>query len=37
MSVKVNWPEILAELRTEPTVSVPTAGRALADLSKNGS
>jgi hypothetical protein len=29
--------EILAELRAKPTVSVPTAGKALADLSKNAS
>jgi hypothetical protein len=29
--------EILAELRSKPTVSVPTAGKALADLSKNAS
>jgi len=29
--------EILAELRSSPTVSVPTAGRALGDLSKNAS
>lgn len=32
----MSWKEILAELRSKPTVSVPTAGRALADLSKNG-
>ncbi len=37
MSAKANWREILTELRTQPTVSVPTAGRALGDLSKNGS
>jgi hypothetical protein len=29
--------EILAELRSKPTVSVPTAGKALGDLSKNAS
>jgi hypothetical protein len=29
--------EILAELRSNLTVSVPTAGKALADLSKNTS
>jgi hypothetical protein len=27
--------EILTELRSKPSVSVPTAGKALADLSKN--
>lgn len=29
--------EILAELRAKPSVSVPTAGKALGDLSKNAS
>jgi hypothetical protein len=29
--------EILIELRSNPTVSVPTAGKALGDMSKNGS
>ena len=29
--------EILAELRTKPTVSVPTAGKVLGDLNKNSS
>jgi hypothetical protein len=29
--------EILAELRSKPTVSVPTAGKALADLNRNSS
>jgi hypothetical protein len=29
--------EILAELRSKPSVSVPTAGKALGDLSKNAS
>ena len=29
------WKQILAELKSQPTVSVPTAGRALADLSEN--
>jgi hypothetical protein len=29
--------EILAELRSKPTVSVPVAGKALGDLSRNGS
>jgi hypothetical protein len=28
---------LLQELRTQLTVSVPTAGKALADLSRNGS
>ena len=37
MSVKPNWRDILAELRTNPTVEVPTAGLALGDMSKNGS
>ena len=29
--------KIIAELRSKPSVSVPTAGKALADLSKNAS
>lgn len=29
--------EILAELRSKPSVSVPTAGKALADMSRNAS
>jgi hypothetical protein len=29
--------DILIELRSKPTVSVPTAGKALGDLSKNAS
>jgi hypothetical protein len=29
--------DLIAELRSSPTVSVPTAGRALGDLSKNAS
>jgi hypothetical protein len=33
MSIK----EILEELRSKPSVSVPTAGKALGDLSKNAS
>jgi hypothetical protein len=33
----MSWKEILTELKENPTVSVPTAGRALADLSRNGS
>jgi hypothetical protein len=35
--ITMSWKEILNELKSKPTVSVPTAGRALADLSKNGS
>jgi hypothetical protein len=31
----MSWKEILAELKSQPTVSVPTAGKALADLSAN--
>jgi hypothetical protein len=31
----MSWQAILAELKSQPTVSVPTAGRALADLSPN--
>ena len=31
----MSWKQILAELKSSPTVSVPTAGRALADLSEN--
>jgi hypothetical protein len=31
------WKDLLAELKSQPTVSVPTAGRALGDLSRNGS
>jgi hypothetical protein len=30
------WAKILAELKRKPTVSVPTAGAALGDLSRNG-
>jgi hypothetical protein len=30
------WAKILAELKSKPTVSVPLAGRALGDLSRNG-
>jgi hypothetical protein len=33
----VTWKDVLAELKSNPTVSVPTAGRALGDLSRNGS
>ncbi len=33
----MTWKEILAELRNQPTVSVPTAGQALAGLSRNSS
>ena len=29
--------DIIAELREKPTVSVPTAGKALGDLSRNAS
>jgi hypothetical protein len=29
--------DILVELRSKPSVSVPVAGKALADLSRNGS
>jgi hypothetical protein len=29
--------DLIAELRSSPTVSVPTAGRALGDLSRNAS
>ena len=28
----VTWKDVLAELKSRPTVSVPTAGRALGDL-----
>jgi hypothetical protein len=31
------WTKILAELKQQPTVSVPTAGRVLGDLSRNAS
>jgi len=31
----MTWKEILAELRNQPTVSVPIAGQALAGLSRN--
>jgi hypothetical protein len=31
----MSWKEILAELKSSPTVSVPTAGKALGDLSRN--
>ena len=30
-----SWKEILAKLKSQPTVSVPDAGKALADLSPN--
>jgi hypothetical protein len=33
----MNWLDILAELRSKPTVSVPIAGKALGDLSRNAS
>ena len=33
----MTWKEILAELRNQPTVSVPTAGQALAGLSGRNS
>jgi hypothetical protein len=33
----MTWKEILTELRSRPTVSVPVAGKALADLSENAS
>jgi hypothetical protein len=32
---KLNWQDVLNQLRTNPTVSVPVAGFALAGLSKN--
>ncbi len=32
---KPKWPDVLNELRTKPTVSVPTAGLALGNFSKN--
>jgi hypothetical protein len=31
----LSWPEVLRKLRTQPTVSVPEAGFALANLAKN--
>jgi hypothetical protein len=31
----LSWPDVLNELRTKPTVSVPVAGFALGGLSKN--
>lgn len=31
----MSWKEILAELKASPTVDVPTAGKALANLSPN--
>jgi hypothetical protein len=33
----MTWTDILTELKSKPTVSVPFAGRALGDLSRNGS
>ncbi len=33
----MSWTEILAELKSKPTVSVPVAGKVLGDLSKNAS
>lgn len=32
----MTWMEILAELKRNPTVSVPIAGKVLGDLSRNG-
>jgi hypothetical protein len=37
ISAAMSIREILAELRENPSVSVPTAGKALGDLSKNAS
>jgi hypothetical protein len=34
---KLTWQGVLTKLRTEPTVSVPEAGFALGNLSKNPS
>lgn len=33
----MTWAEILAELKSTPTVDIPTAGSALAGLSRSGS
>lgn len=33
----MTWAEILAELKNSPTVDIPTAGQALAGLSRSGS
>ena len=33
----MSWKTILAKLKSQPTVSIPEAGRALADLSENAS
>jgi hypothetical protein len=33
----MNWKRLLQKLRAQPTVSVPEAGQALANLSKNAS
>jgi hypothetical protein len=37
MPTPTPWKDLLAELKSQPTVSVPTAGKALGDLSRNGS
>jgi hypothetical protein len=37
MAMSVSWKEVLRKLRTEPTVSVPEAGLALGNLSRNAS
>jgi hypothetical protein len=36
-TMSTTWKQILAELKNSPTVSIPTAGRALADMSENAS
>ncbi len=33
----MSWKQILAELKSQPTVSVPTAGKALGNLAPNAS
>jgi hypothetical protein len=34
---KFRWEDVLAELRSKPTCSIPLAGQALGDLSPNAS
>jgi hypothetical protein len=37
MSAALSWPIVLQKLQTQPTVSVPEAGYALAELGRNAS
>jgi hypothetical protein len=37
MPTSIAWKRLLEKLRTQPTVSVPEAGKALGDLGRNAS